>query len=195
MHGLGRRYHRARSSRRHSNTLISQQLAQDPSNGASAVEIEHLGNRCAACNKPFRNRSQCPRQAYCTRTECQRERRRRWQRAKRLSDPDYKYNQKNAQHDWGRRNPNYWRQYREAHPKYCDRNRQKQTVRRRSKVGAVLVNLRSAHFSGVLPAGLYRMVPLRTRGRVAKMDFSDADVSWITVSIGVLRLRCKERMR
>ena len=159
------------------------------------MKIEEAGNRCAACNKPFRTRSQCPRQAYCTRAECQRERRRRWQRAKRLSDPDYKYNQKNAQRDWVRRNPNYWRQYREAHPQYCDRNRQEQRARRRSGVGAVLVDLRSAHFSGVLRAGLYRIVPLRPHGRVAKMDLSDADVSWINVSIGLLRLRCKERTR
>lgn len=157
------------------------------------MEPQELGNRCAACNKLFKTRSQCPRQAYCARAECQRERRRRWQRAKRLSDPDYKYNQRNAQRAWTRRNPTYWRQYRKAHPQYCERNRQKQMARIGSRVDAVLINLASARFSGTVPAGVYRIVPLR--GRVAKMDLSDAGISWINVSVGLLRVPCKERTR
>jgi hypothetical protein len=116
---------------------------------------------CAACNRPFKTRSQCPRQAYCPRTECQRERRRRWQRAKRLTDPDYKYNQRNAQRAWARRNPNYWVQYRKSHPQYCKRNRQQQLVRNGSRNGHALLNLTSSHFAGALPAGTYRIVRLR----------------------------------
>ena len=154
---------------------------------------QELGIRCAACNRLFEMRSQCPRQAYCTRAECQRERRRRWQRAKRLADPDYQYNQRKAQRAWADRNPSYWHDYRKAHPQYCERNRLNQIARRRSRVAAVLVTIRSGHFSGVVPAGVYRIV--RLRGRVAKMDLSDANINWITAPIGLLRLACKERTR
>jgi hypothetical protein len=155
------------------------------------MDIRETENRCAACNRPFKTRSQCPRQAYCARTECQRERRRRWQRAKRLADPDYKYNQRKAQRAWVRRNPAYWRKYRKAHPRYCERNRQQQLVRSCLRNGTVFLDLASAHFAGALPAGTYRIVPLR--GRIAKMDLSDADISWIRASIGLLRQQRKER--
>ena len=155
------------------------------------METEELANRCAACNRLFKTRSQCPRQAYCARTECQRERRRRWQRAKRLSDPDYKYNQRNAQRAWTRRNPAYWREYRRAHPEYCERNRQQQVARSCSNARTALLSLASPHFSGALPAGIYRIVPLR--GRIAKMDLSDTSISWIRASIGLWREPRKER--
>ena len=155
------------------------------------METEEVGNRCAACNRLFKTRSQCPRQAYCTRTECQRERRRRWQRAKRLTDPDYKYNQTNAQRARTRRNPAYWREYRRAHPEYCERNRQQQLARSCSSVGTVFLTLASAHFSGALAAGTYRIVPLR--GRIAKMDLSDTSISWTKAAIGLLRQPRKER--
>ena len=155
------------------------------------METVELGNRCAACNEPFTARSQCPRQAYCARTDCQRERRRRWQRAKRLTDPDYNINQRNAQHAWAVRNPAYWRKYRSAHPEYCERNRQQQRARSWSSAGTVFLSLASAHFSGALPAGTYRIVPLR--GRIAKMDLSDTSISWITASIGLRREPRKER--
>lgn len=149
------------------------------------MQIQETENRCAACNRPFKTRSQCPRQAYCARNECQRERRRRWQRAKRLSDPDYKYNQRNAQRAWSRRNQTYWREYRRTHPQYCERNRQQQRARSCSRNGIVFLQLASAHFSGALPPGTYRIVALR--GRIAKMDLSDAEISWINASIGLLR--------
>ncbi len=155
------------------------------------MQRQDVGIRCAACNRPFKTRTQCPRQAYCTRSECQRERRRRWQRAKRLADPDYQYNQRKAQRAWTKRNSSYWHDYRETHPEYCERNRRQQLARHRSRVAALYVQLRSSHFSGAVPAGVYRMV--RLHGHVAKMDLSDVDVSWITASVGLLRSSCKER--
>jgi hypothetical protein len=157
------------------------------------MQSQALGIRCAACNELFKARSQSPRQAYCAKPECQRERRRRWQRAKRLADPDYRYNQRDAQRAWARRNPSYWHHYRKAHPQYCERNRRNQSARHHLQVAAIFVALRSCHFSGAVPAGLYRIV--RLRGHVAKMDLSDADISWTTASIGLLRSACKERTR
>ena len=49
--------------------------------------------RCAACDKAFRPRSQVRDQTYCSALTCQRVRRRRWQRAKRQRDADYRENQ------------------------------------------------------------------------------------------------------
>ena len=53
--------------------------------------------QCKACRQPFRPRPQHPDQCFCPAAACQRERRRRWQAAKRQSDPDYRENQKHAQ--------------------------------------------------------------------------------------------------
>jgi hypothetical protein len=39
------------------------------------------------------------------------------------TDPDYRKNQKEAQINWRETTPDYWRNYRRQHEKYCDRNR------------------------------------------------------------------------
>ncbi|HRE72339.1 MAG TPA: hypothetical protein PLC14_17695 [Accumulibacter sp.] len=72
---------------------------------------------------------QNPDQCFCSADACQRERRRRWQAAKRQSDPDYRENQKRAQKGWAERHPDYWRAYREQHPEYVARNRARQRER------------------------------------------------------------------
>ena len=85
--------------------------------------------QCEACHQPFRARPQNPDQCFCSAAACQRERRRRWQAAKRQSDPDYRENQKRAQKGWAERHPDYWRAYREQHPEYVARNRARQRER------------------------------------------------------------------
>lgn len=84
---------------------------------------------CSACGCSFLPRPQAPRQSYCTRPECRRERRRIWQLAKRRSDPDYLVNQIQAQKAWAARNRDYWKRYRQEHPGYVERNRSLQRVR------------------------------------------------------------------
>ena len=140
---------------------------------------------CASCNQPFKARSQTPRQAYCPSRLCQRERRRRWQRAKRLNDPDYQFKKQDSQRAWSKRNPNYWKEYRKTHPEYRERNRAQQLARARAKAGVLLVRVNSSQSTDVLPAGLYRMTPLR--GRFAKKDVSETEIIWISASIGLLR--------
>ena len=51
-------------------------------------------------------------QNYCGRADCQRARRREWQRKKMATDPDYRENQRNSQKQWQEKNPDYWRDYR-----------------------------------------------------------------------------------
>ncbi len=67
---------------------------------------------CASCNRLFPLRPQSPTQTFCSDLDCQRERRRRWNKAKLASDPDYRANQLAAQQAWHARNPGYWQTYR-----------------------------------------------------------------------------------
>lgn len=69
---------------------------------------------CACCGKPFEPRPQVPNQAYCSTPDCQRARRRNWQRHKMQNDLDYRDNQSRSQRAWLDRNPDYWRNYRQA---------------------------------------------------------------------------------
>lgn len=67
---------------------------------------------CSGCGETFLPRPQSPRQAYCSKVQCQKARKLLWQRTKRRSDPDYLDNQSKANTAWARRNPDYWRNYR-----------------------------------------------------------------------------------
>mgnify|MGYP006200502529 CR=1 FL=1 len=64
--------------------------------------------RCAHCGARFIPAPQVPNQAYCSKANCQKERRRQWQKSKLQSDPDYRDNQSRAQKAWTDRNPEYW---------------------------------------------------------------------------------------
>jgi hypothetical protein len=104
-------------------------------------------HRCAACGGVFRPRPQIREQRYCARASCQRERRRRWKRQKRRTDPDYRDNQARAQRAWSERHRDYWREYRRQHPQYLERNRQQQRVRnarRGARVSASPIAKRNA---------------------------------------------------
>jgi len=111
-----------------------------------------MTRRCACCGKPFAPRPQVPDQAFCSDPDCQRARKRQWQRAKRQSDPDYRDNQRAAQQAWAQRNPDYWRGYREAQPDYAQRNREQQRSRDQAR-NADLAKMDVYD----LPPGLYRI--------------------------------------
>jgi hypothetical protein len=74
--------------------------------------------RCTHCGTRFTPAPQVPNQAYCSKPDCQKERRRQWQKSKLQSDPDYRDNQSRAQKAWTDRNPDYWRQHRQNSPDY-----------------------------------------------------------------------------
>jgi hypothetical protein len=78
----------------------------DPSGGVAMQR-----RRCAACGARFRPRPQIREQRFCSQPDCQRERRRRWKRRKRRTDPDYRDNQARAQRAWCERHRDYWREY------------------------------------------------------------------------------------
>jgi hypothetical protein len=82
-----------------------------------------------ACGESFVPCRRVKNQKYCSKPECQRERRRRWEQAKLADDPAYRENRLNSQKKWRGRNPDYWRNYRKKHPEYVKRNRKRQKVR------------------------------------------------------------------
>jgi len=132
------------------------------------------GRRCAGCGKAFRPRLQVPDQEYCGKEECRRARRRRWQRAKRQDDADYRDNQAHAQRAWARENSAYWRVYRSENPEYAraDRERAKQRqrdCRRRAAGGGVFAKMDSSKALSAVPSGTYLLVP-QGEEKFAKMD-------------------------
>jgi len=132
--------------------------------------------RCVACGCLFEPRRNVPHQRYCSRPECQRARRRCWQREKLAADADYRVNQAAAQRRWAERHPEYWRHYRRRHPEYTERNRTQQRERNRQRrlVAAAAAASRIANmdvYEAEKPvvSGLYRLIPV-SGASVAKMD-------------------------
>lgn len=130
--------------------------------------------RCAGCGEAFRPRPQVPDQEYCGDEECRRARRRRWQRAKRQNDADYRDNQARAQREWARENSAYWREYRWGHPEYAqaDRERAKQRqrdCRRHATDAGTFAKMDSSKPLSAVPSGTYLLVP-QGEEKFAKMD-------------------------
>ena len=125
--------------------------------------------QCAGCGESFHPRSQTPKQTYCAWAACQRERRRRWQQARRQSDPDYRENQARAQAAWCERHPDYWRKYRGSHPEVRKRNGLLQKVRDARRAQRVLAKMDASRRETPVPSGIYRLSPVR-RDDLAKMD-------------------------
>lgn len=128
--------------------------------------------RCAACGKTFKVLPQVPDQSYCSDKPCQRERRKLWQRAHRITDPDYRENQARAQEAWLQRNPDYWRRYRNRNPEYTQQNRDRQrarTLERAQSEGQEAAN--DADIASQVASGLYQLTLVAVQ-RVAKMDVS-----------------------
>jgi len=140
-----------------------------------------MTRRCACCGKPFEPRPQVPDQAFCSSPDCQRARKRQWQRAKLQSDPDYRINQRAAQQAWAQRNPGYWRDYRDAQPDYAQRNREQQRSRDQAQ-NAGLAKMDVCD----LPSGLYRITRHPSFPR-------ENDASWV-VEITPVALTCPCKM-
>jgi len=119
--------------------------------------------RCAHCGCPLDFNPRVKNQHYCGRKECQRARKRLWQKAKMATDPDYRANQQECNKAWRGRNPDYWRNYRKNHPRYVERNRLLQKARRRRRVA----KMDASGADSFVRTGTYWLVPEKG---VAKMD-------------------------
>ena len=146
---------------------------------------------CAACGQPFRPRPQVPKQSYCSSPECQLERRRRWQREKLLTDPDYRDNQSKAQRAWLDRNPEYWHGYREAHLEYVERNRGQQRSRAKKPKNLAVAKMDVSALMQPFPSGVYRLRTVVVNG-VAKMDAWIVEITLLSASCPCTEGACKE---
>ena len=135
------------------------------------------GRPCAGCKKHFHPRPQSPKQQFCSESICQKERRRRWQAAKRQNDPDYRENRARAQAKWAKANRSYWSDYRERHPDYVKRNceRQRERDTRRRDTSVLAKSDAWAPETGV-PSGIYRL------SRVTGDDLAKSDAWMVRIT-------------
>ena len=131
---------------------------------------------CVACGAPFQPRPQVPQQSYCAGPGCQRERRRQWQRDKLQSDPDYQENQMRAQQAWSQRNPDYWRDYRQSHSEYVERNRVLQQKRNAKVMRPAIAKMDVSNPAIPLPSGIYHL-SLASESDIAKMDVWTVEIT------------------
>jgi hypothetical protein len=148
--------------------------------------------RCVACGEAFLPRSQVPDQMYCSESDCQRARRRRWQRAKRQSDADYRENQARAQRAWVRDHRDYWRAYRCTHPQYSESNRIAARERQRERRAAQFAKMDASKALSPIPSGTYRLVPAGA-AEFAKMDAWIVEMTLISTPYEEAAEVCKER--
>jgi len=134
--------------------------------------------RCLACAETFQLCPRVPTQSYCSRAECQRERRKLWQREKRQADADYLRNQTECQRRWRDGHADYWRGYRADHPEYAQLNREKQRERNFTRQPPAIAKMDACAPESPLPSGTYVLSRMGESG-IAKMD------AWI-VQITVL---------
>jgi len=149
------------------------------------------------CGKPYVPNPKVRNQQYCSRPECQQERKALWHRRKLRTDEEYKQNRSAAQRGWRERHPDYWRNYREAHPEYSERNRALQLERNKK---ARCVDVRAGPLSGVIAkmdsaviaktdaltsiiSGTYQLIPV-VPGVIAKMDALLVQLSLVSSSYG-----------
>ncbi|HUW98893.1 MAG TPA: hypothetical protein VMV40_08665 [Acidiferrobacter sp.] len=133
--------------------------------------------RCAACRRSFRVRPQVRAQRYCSAPACQCVRRKRWQSAKRRTDPDYRENQARAQEAWRDGHPDYWRTYRKTHDAYTRDNRDKQARRDQSRRLAKM-DVSTANIPVV--SGRYRLSPA-TDNDLAKSDACTVELTVLSM--------------
>lgn len=122
--------------------------------------------RCLHCRCLFVFNPRLKNQRYCGRSECQRVRKRLWQRQKMAADADYQQNQRAAQKLWQQEHPEYWRQYRERRPDYAENNRRLQ--RQRDQRLRALAKMDASGRRNRIKAGTYYLLPESTD--LAKMD-------------------------
>jgi len=153
----------------------------------------NYARRCIACGSLFHPLSHVPNQRYCSAPNCQRERRRRWQRQHMRADADYRENQQRAQASWRARHPDYWRQYRATHPGYRERNSVLQRERNARRRSVVVANMDAFQTPPPLASGVY-MLRRVSEVRIAKMNACIVHLTVLSPPGGSPAPDCKEMM-
>ena len=88
--------------------------------------------KCCQCHQAFIPKRN-PKQHYCGKLACQNSRKYKWRKQKCACDRDYRENQRRANQHWQKRNPDYWRCYRETCVDYVKRNREQTKLRKQKR--------------------------------------------------------------
>ena len=113
--------------------------------------------KCLGCRRQVPANPRVKDQKYCGWIECQRARKKKWQRRKMASDPDYRDNHHDAQKQWKEAHPEYWKNYRKNKQKHPQLDAESLDV----KMDALLPNI-------LIFSGEYLISPFAPSG--AKMD-------------------------
>jgi len=119
---------------------------------------------CSCCHRKMLANPRIKEQRFCGEVVCQRERKRRWQQAKMLSDPDYRANQQDAYRAWCEQNPEYWRQRRQSKENALPHSPPAQPDPR----SAVFVKMDALEVISPVFSGEYLLTPIQPSAR--KMD-------------------------
>ena len=150
-------------------------------------------NRCQHCGGylvKYRN----PKQRYCSKAACQRQRKNLWRRNKLSTDSDYRSNQNAANRKWRHSHKNYWQQYRTKHPDYVLRNREKQRIRDQKSKDLHLAKSDASTSKNIVKLGAYHLIPI-IKSHLAKSDALIVKIALITsdsVNVAVSGQSCKE---
>jgi len=133
--------------------------------------------QCAHCGCHFVPNPRVKNQAYCRQKDCQRARKRKWQREKLSSDPDYRANQRDCQRQWHQRHPGYFQEYRQRHRASTERNRLMQRYRNRlRRPPEEIATMDAFHPTARGHPAIYYLLPW-----IAKMDASAQKVLIIPI--------------
>ena len=131
------------------------------------------------CGVLFDPCPQVPGQMYCSKKECQQVRKKEWNRKKIATDSDYREARQAAQRKWRKKNPNYWKEYRDRHPDYVKSNGEQQKIRNRNRsnflpLPEIAKTDESIPVNRIL-TGRYKIIPIRPV-YVAKTDECIVDI-------------------
>lgn len=118
-------------------------------------------------------------QQYCGDPRCQRARKRAWQKEKMATDPQYREKHFAAQKRWCKQRPlhRYQQQYRQRHPEYVEKNREKQhrrNVKRQKQTSVTQADMIvKMDASSKIKSGIYLLAPYAmdaSSPKIVKMD-------------------------
>jgi hypothetical protein len=106
------------------------------------------------------------------------------------TDADYRQNQKDSHKSWQIQHPDYWRQYRDDHPLYCERNRMLQKQRDAKRRAQHLAKMDASKRLKPINPGAYYLIPCNAG--LAKMDTLTQKINVIPESYTNFCVSCKK---
>lgn len=136
--------------------------------------------RCVHCSCLLFPDPRVKNQRYCSKKDCQRARKKLWQKEKLARDSDYKLNQRDSNEQWRSCHPDYWKDYRLRNPEYTRRNRELQKLRDCRPLKVDLAKMDASQLQPIVIQGTYYLMP--ESADLAKMDASAVKVRLIPVT-------------